>query len=482
LIERNTHVKNVPLAMDKVSSHCSFCGLGCGQVVSSRGETVFKIVPDKGETLCEKGRFGFASGRERLRNPLLKTGGQLQECSWDEALTFIAKKGLAVKAKSTPGSIAIFASPALTMEEAQIAASWKQLLATDQMASFSPDCGRGLARVVGDNISTNTLDELNGTDLILMLGSFNQNQVVPARIRKAVGQGAKVIVISNEKTLVCDIAEKCLCPENSTAFIKEIMAALVAQSLVNEKFVGSRATGFDDLVAALKSIVPGEDAKSIAVAYGNAKKAMIVVDGYSVTANAVELMANLMVMTGKVGSARDGIIIINPGADSNGIWQAGFNKDGAELTKAMINGEISAAYILGEDPVGAGLLEGKDLSGLEFVMVASPYMTDTAAQADVVLPMSTSLEVHGSYITADGTMVSLRAAKESPSGKNNLDIWEELSLRMNPNWDIDFAYPSGSNTFKYAREFAGDNGKAKLSKGSDGPIFVPVKITDPTLI
>lgn len=482
LIERNTHVKNVPLVMDKVSSHCSFCGLGCGQVISSRGETVFKIVPDKGQTLCEKGRFGFATGRERLRNPLLKTGEKLQECSWDEALTFIAKKGLAVKSKSAPGSIAIFASPALTMEEAQIAASWKELLATDQLASFSPDCGRGLAKVVGDSISTNSLDEMNGTDLILMLGSFNQNQVVPARIRKAVGQGAKVIVISNEKTLVNDIAQKCVCPENSTGFIKEMMASLVVQSLADEKFVRSRATGFDEIVADLEQIVPGEDAKAIAAAYGKAKKAMIIVDGYSVSADAVELMADLMVMAGKVGSARNGIIIINPGADSNGISQAGFNKDGAELTRALADGKINAAYILGEDPVGAGLVDAKDLAGLELLMVASPYMTDTTALADVVLPMSTSLEVSGSYITADGTMVPLRQAKESPAGKDNLDIWAELSLRMNPNWDIEFSYPSGSNAYKYAREFACTDGLAKLGKGSDGPIFVPVKITDPALI
>ncbi len=482
LIERNAHVKNVPLALDKVSSHCSFCGLGCGQVISSRGETVFKIIPDKGETLCEKGRFGFAAGRERLRNPLVKTGDQLQECSWDEALTFIAKKGLAVKAKSAPGSIAIFAAPSLTLEEAQIAASWQELLATDQLASFSPDCGRGLAKVVGDSMSTNSLDEMNGTDLILMLGSFNQNQVVPARIRKAVGQGAKVIVISNEKTLVCDIAEKHVCPENNTSFIKEILASLLDQSLVDEQFIRNRATGFDELVAGLKPVVPGEDAKAIAAAYGRAKKAMIIVDGYSVSANAVELMADLMVMAGKVGSVRNGIIIINSGVDSNGIWQAGFNKDGVELTAALAEGKLSAAYILGEDPVGAGLVDAKDLAGLEFLMVASPYMTDTTALADVVLPMSTSLEVSGSYITADGTLVSLRAAKDSPAGQDNLEIWAELSLRMDPNWDIEFSYPSDSNVYKYARQFAGHDGLARLGNVADGPIFVPVKITDPALI
>jgi predicted molibdopterin-dependent oxidoreductase YjgC len=59
------------------------------------------------------------------------------------------------------------------------------MLATDQLSSFTPDAGRGLYKVLGENQATNSLDEMNGTDLILMLGSFNQNQVVPTRIRSA---------------------------------------------------------------------------------------------------------------------------------------------------------------------------------------------------------------------------------------------------------------------------------------------------------
>ncbi|HPF19719.1 MAG TPA: FAD-dependent oxidoreductase [Syntrophomonas sp.] len=482
LIEKNAHVKNVPLAMDTVSSHCSFCGLSCGQVISSRGETVFRITPDQGEALCAKGRFGFAAGSERLRTPLLKRGEELQECSWDEALTYIAKKSLAVKAKSEPGSIAIFASPSLTLEEAQIAASWQEMLATDQLSSFTPDAGRGLYKVLGENQATNSLDEMNGTDLILMLGSFNQNQVVPTRIRSAVRQGAQLLVLSSEKTLLDDISEQCICPENHTAFLREIMAALAAQSLVDEKFVQTRTNGYRELLATLQKIVPGQQAQAIAAAYGKAKKAMIIVDGYTVSTEAVELMANLMVMAGKVGSARNGMIVINPGANSNGIWQAGFQQDGLQVTQALLEGKIKAAFILGEDPVEAGLVEAGDLAKLEFLMAASPYLTATAALADVVLPMSTSLEVDGTYITADGRMVAIRAAKDSPAGQNNLDIWAALSQRMNPNWDIDFVYPPERQSFLHTSGFAARDGKAVLAAGADGPIFVPVKITDPTLL
>lgn len=480
LIERNTHLKNVPLAMDEVSSHCSFCGLGCGQVISTRGESVFKIVPEQGEVLCAKGRFGFTAQPQRLTLPLIRVGENFAECSWDEALTFVAKKALAVKAKSKPGSIAIFASPALTLEEAMLAASWKDLLATEQLSSFSPDCGRGLVNVLGENQSTCSLEEMNGTNLILMLGSFNQNQVLPARIRSAVGQGAELVVISPEKTLVDDIAKIKVCPDNNTAFIREILAALIEQSLINEQFVHAKAQGYEELRSALKTTAAGTEAQAVALAYGQAKKAIIVVDGYTVSAAAVELMADMMVMTGKVDTARNGIIIINPGANANGIWRSGFNRDGVELTREIMAGEIKGAFILGEDPVGAGLLDAQSLSGMDFLMVASPFVTDTAALADVVLPLSTPLENEGIYITADGKTVRLHPAKDAPAGRSNLDIWMDLGLRMDPLRGNDFRNVLRGAMSQCCSDTSFD--QAKLGIGTDGPIFVPVKITDPTLL
>jgi hypothetical protein len=87
-------------------------------------------------------------------------------------------------------------------------------------------------------------------------------------------------------------------------------------------------------------------------------------------------------------------------------------------------------------------------------------------------------------MTADGTVVSLRSVKDAPAGKNNLDIWADLSLVMNPLWSIGFEYPDSASTgaYKYARNFDNADGKAQLSMGKDEAIFVPVKITDPTLI
>lgn len=480
LIERNSHLKNVPLEMDEVSSHCSFCGLGCGQVVSTRGESVIKIVPDEGEALCAKGRFGFAAQPERLTRPLIKDGDKLVESTWDEALTYIAKKSLAVKAKAPKDSIALFASPALTLEEAILAASWKDLLATEQLASFSPDCGRGLEKVLGENHSTCSLEEMNGTSLIVMLGSFNQNQVLPARIRSAVGQGAELLVISPEKTLVDDIAKIKVCPDNNTAFIKEILAALIEQSLVNEQYIQDTTQGYAELKAALKTISAGEVAQAVAAAYGQAKKAIIVVDGYTVSAAAVELMANMMVMAGKIDAARNGIIVINPGANANGIWRSGFKQDGAELTEKIIAGDIKGAFILGEDPVGAGLLDPQELSKLEFLLVATPFLTDTAALADLVLPMSTPLENEGVYITADGKTVKLQPAKDAPAGRDNLDIWMDLSLRMDPLRGSDFRNVLRNAMTQCCSDVGFD--QAQLSIVADEPIFVQVRITDPTLL
>ncbi|CFX22265.1 Molybdopterin oxidoreductase [Syntrophomonas zehnderi OL-4] len=484
LVERNPRFKSVPLKLAENNSYCSFCGLNCGQTISSRGDAVVRIEPAAGEILCSKGRFGFTGVSERLTQPMLRVDGKLQESTWDETLQYIAKKSLAVKAKNEKDCLAIFASPSLTIEEAQMAASWQTLLNTDKLGSFSPDGGRGLFGVLGDNLSSNSLDEINGTDLILMLGSFNENQVLPARIRKAVGQGAQLIVLSPEKTLVDDLARLKACPPDSTSFIKEILACVIAQNLVNSSFIEERTTGYQELSSALKTLTPGETAQQIASLYANATKAMILVDGYNVTAAAIELLADLAVLTGKIGSPRNGIIVINPGGNASGIWQAGFKQDSRELLKGIEDGVIKAAFILGEDPVGAGVIEESYLTKMDFVMVASPFKTATTELADAVLPLSAPWENDGSYLTADGKVVSLQAVKAAPAGQNNLQIWSQLSQILNPHGNnrivkLDLAR---TKPYLYPQSFAGQDGKAQLKIGEDGPIFKKAKITDPILI
>jgi formate dehydrogenase major subunit len=80
---------------------CPFCGVGCGQVVSSRGGKVIHIEGDPGHpisegTLCSKGAAGIqvVNNSRRLQKVLYRKpqGAAWEEKSWDWALERIAAR------------------------------------------------------------------------------------------------------------------------------------------------------------------------------------------------------------------------------------------------------------------------------------------------------------------------------------------------------------------------------------------------------
>ena len=80
---------------------CPFCGVGCGQVVSSRGDKVIHIEGDPDHpisegTLCSKGAAGIqvVNNSRRLQKVLYRkpNGAAWEEKSWDWALERIAAR------------------------------------------------------------------------------------------------------------------------------------------------------------------------------------------------------------------------------------------------------------------------------------------------------------------------------------------------------------------------------------------------------
>jgi predicted molibdopterin-dependent oxidoreductase YjgC len=84
----------------EVKTVCPYCGVGCslylgvkaGRITGVRGD------PEGGANqgkLCVKGRFGiaeFVNSEERLKTPLVRKNGRLEEATWEEALDLVARE------------------------------------------------------------------------------------------------------------------------------------------------------------------------------------------------------------------------------------------------------------------------------------------------------------------------------------------------------------------------------------------------------
>ncbi len=107
----------------EVKTVCPYCGCGCGILLGVRGDRVVSARGDAGSPvsrgqLCVKGRFGhgFLSHPDRLKRPMVRKNGKLEEVGWDEALA-AAAEGLSARR----GRTAVLASSKCTNEEVYLA-------------------------------------------------------------------------------------------------------------------------------------------------------------------------------------------------------------------------------------------------------------------------------------------------------------------------------------------------------------------------
>jgi len=114
-----------PWEIEKVRTTCTYCGVGCQMDLNVYNGKIIKVtsnreygLPNDG-SLCVKGRFGmdFIDHPDRLKTPLIRREGKLEEASWDDAYNVIAEKFASIKEKNGADSLAGFSSARCTNEE-----------------------------------------------------------------------------------------------------------------------------------------------------------------------------------------------------------------------------------------------------------------------------------------------------------------------------------------------------------------------------
>lgn len=99
LTDKPSRGKGRAYQFKKVTTTCTYCGVGCQFDLNVKGGKVVKVTsnlkaPVNGMALCVKGRYGheFIHHKDRLTKPLIKKDGAFVEATWDEALTLVTEK------------------------------------------------------------------------------------------------------------------------------------------------------------------------------------------------------------------------------------------------------------------------------------------------------------------------------------------------------------------------------------------------------
>jgi formate dehydrogenase major subunit len=99
-----------------IETACPLCVMGCNIKVYARKNSLVRIEGDTksadGGQLCRKGRIELlrASERPRIISPMIRSGIDFREASWDEALDLIAEK-IKQADKSKSGAVASLMTP-----------------------------------------------------------------------------------------------------------------------------------------------------------------------------------------------------------------------------------------------------------------------------------------------------------------------------------------------------------------------------------
>ncbi len=398
--------------LEKTDSVCTACGSGCSVVVSKKDGRIVKVnTKESNGYICAIGRFGFDSMKagNRITTPLKKQGGKLVPATWEEAAK-MAGDAL----KKAGANAGFIASGSLTNEEAlavqKLAAAAGSANIDTPASSYAGGAIAALRTVFGDaGIAVASQADLSAADCVVVIGADPSQkqgslQEIEVMIRRRAQAGAKVIVISTEKTDLAHHANAILLQVKAgtdTALLAGLMSAALTEG------AAPTAKGLDALKktlltadsAASSSGVSVEQITAAAKAYAAAKQPIVVL-GTGVSANEEASLQALNLALVK----NAGVMVLMLEANALGVMQMGcLTGMAAGFAKARKAGKsyeemkkgMKALYIAGSVPD----IEFKS----DMLIVQASHTSALTEKADLVLPMASLYEKQGSIINTYGS-------------------------------------------------------------------------------
>ncbi|UCD34683.1 MAG: NADH-quinone oxidoreductase subunit NuoG [Nitrospiraceae bacterium] len=461
----------------EVETVCSYCGVGCSMVVQVRDDLIKRVVPRMGlglnrGLLCSRGRFGYEyiHSQDRLKTPLVRRNGKLEQATWSEALRHVAERLTGIKKADGGSAIAGIASARCTNEENYVFQKFMRMACGSNNIDSLSRAGfaaaqKYLEELLGQGITANMIEGLKNSEVILVAGGDpgTVNPVLGLAIREAFRRGAKVAVVGHARGLERFTSIRLTPPLfREEEFLEELLAGVSrVRGLRGEKLDvdrGIRAIsdaypgisgleGFDELKHALldspsTSIVLG----SGLVQHSRGHRAIFAVAGLTYLLEArLYLLAERPNEQGLIDMGCVPEMLPGGRPLNNHDYTRKFEEawggpipeeDGMTLMEIMEGakeGRVRALYIMGDNPLvnlpGGPLIE-EALKALDFLVVQDMFLTETGRMADVVLPAVGWSEKSGTYTNIERRIQLLRKAVGNSSGMEDWKIINDVSGMM----------------------------------------------------
>jgi NADH-quinone oxidoreductase subunit G len=410
-----------PWDIEGAGSICTLCPSQCNTTLTVRDERVLRVLTREQHDvddgwLCDKGRFAYQAIHvdERITEPMIRDGGELRAVSWERALAE-ATGGL----RRAGGAVGALAGGGTTNEEGLLLSRLlRDVIGSPHLASSSGG-SVSLAhwRALSDPALAASVSDLEFAHAVLVLDCepVDDAPILELRIRKGVRRnGVKLFIASARPSALDPVAggKVRFAPGRGSELVWALVAALRRESVED----AASAAGVP--VGEVRELARGLRAagKEVVILYGEQ-----VLDGDS---GALIALADAL----GLDRAGAGLIGIPREANGRGLREVGVmpnaapgltrpkagGHDAAAMALALAKGELTAAYLLGVDPVlsypdGRGWERALDHATT--VIAHAAFLTKGVRQhATVVFPLESSAEKEGTITHPDGRVQRLRPA------------------------------------------------------------------------
>ena len=439
-----------PWEMIYVSSPCAHCSNGCKTTLSVRNNEIMRANNRdhsgvNGEFLCAKGRFAFdfTTHAERIRQPLVRRNGKLEQASWEDALEEVVRRLKQVRDAHQANAIGVIGSNHTTNEENYLLSRFARItLGTNHIDHHRTADYAGLARALGPRMkdSLATMADLYNAPAVLLIGNDvnNQNPLVAWQIRTGFRHHRLGLYVINSRAskihrqakMVVEVAQGSEAQAvhwlatgqgpfdaKTGELLRQLKAALEAETDVVVAF------GADIQGAAIRDLL------SFAARLGGKTKFMALGD-YSNSRGAADMgmlpdhLPGYALLSDAAERARFGKLWGGEIASAAGLTLRG-------MLEATMTGNLMALYVVGANPLKdfpAG--QADRVAGLDLLVVHEMFLTETAQRADVVLPAACSYEKEGSLTNTAGEVQLTHRATDPQGPRSDFDLLRILSHQL----------------------------------------------------
>ena len=461
---------------------CGYCSTGCGLRLHIRDNQAIGLTPETTYPVnlgmaCPKGweALRILDAPDRAVQPLMRNGdGKLQPVGWNSALAEFTTRFKSIQAEHGNESVAFLSTGQIPCEEmAFLGALTKFGMGIRHGDGNTRQCMATAVSAYKESFGFDappyTYDDFEQSDCLVFVGANPciGHPIMWERVLRNPHQ-PEIIVVDPRRTETAAVSTQHLqlAPKSDLALLYAITHSIIAEGYVDQNFVQSHTTGYDELCRHVEDFSPEQVATQSGVSADQIRRAaksigtgqavslwwtMGVNQSYEGTRTA-QAMINIALITGNIGRPGTGANSITGQCNAMGsrLWSNTTNLLGHhrfedpshrekvadvlgidasviptesswsydQIIEGIREGAIRGLWVVATNPAHSWIHQTDAkmlLDKLDFLVVQDMYhSTETAQHADLVLPAAGWGEKDGTFINSERRYGVIKKVRQAP--------------------------------------------------------------------